>query len=319
MTLPIVDISGLKSNHLATCQSVAAGIRQASHEVGFFYIKNHGIPQETIQSVFAQARRFFALPASIKEEVSMSHSQIARGYGPLRTQTLDLTMKPDLNESFYIGLERDDNDPLVREKLPNHGANQWPENLPGWRETMEAYFQTMSELSRTLARGLALSLDLDETYFDRLMDDPMPILRLLRYPPHPIDAPADEIGCGSHTDWGFLTILLQDEAGGLEVRNADGAWIYAEPIADTFVINLGDMMARWTNDYYQSTPHRVINNRSGKERYSVPFFWDINYHSVVECLPTCQSPDNPSKYPPIQAGDHIAAMYRQTYKKPMTL
>jgi isopenicillin N synthase-like dioxygenase len=144
-----------------------------------------------------------------------------------------------------------------------------------------------------------------------MMDNPMPILRLLYYPPHPIHAKPDEFGCGTHTDWGFLTILLQDEAGGLEVCTADGDWVQAKPIPDTFVINLGDMMARWTNDYYQSTPHRVVN-RSGQARYSMPFFWDINYHSVVECLPTCQSIENPPKYPPITAGEHIVEMYRKT-------
>ncbi len=312
--IPLIDIQGLQSERLEDRKAVAAEIHQASHEVGFFYIKNHGIAKATIDTTFAQVKRFFDLPLTVKNTVSTARSPISRGYEPMKSQTLDLTMQADLKESFYIGLERDETDPLVQAKLPNHGANQWPSDLSGWRQHLESYFTIMSDLARRLTRGLALSLDLDEHFFDSLMNNPMPILRLLHYPPHPIDAEVNQIGCGAHTDWGILTILLQDDTGGLEVRTATGDWIKAEPLPDTFVINLGDLMARWTNDYYQSTPHRVTN-RSEFERYSVPFFWDINYDAVVECLPTCQSSKNPAKYAPITAGEHIVEMYRKTYKK----
>jgi len=312
--IPIIDIQGLQSEQLETRKKVAAEIQRASHEVGFFYIKNHGVAKAIIDATFAQVKRFFDLPLTVKEQVSITRSPVSRGYEAIGSQTLDLTMQPDLKESFYIGVERDETDPLVQAKLPNHGANQWLPNLPGWREHMEAYFAVMIDLARRLARGLALSLDLDEQFFDAFATNPMPILRLLHYPPHPLNAQVDQIGCGTHTDWGFLTILLQDQAGGLEVCTADGDWIAAEPIPDTFVINLGDLMARWTNNYYQSTPHRVTNH-SQSDRYSVPFFWDINYHAVIECLSSCQSSSNPPKYPPITAGEHIVEMYQKTYKK----
>jgi len=177
---------------------------------------------------------------------------------------------------------------------------------------MEQYFDRMLSLSRQLLKGLALSLDVDESYFDSMTNNPMAILRLLHYPPHPVQASPEQLGCGTHTDWGCITILLQDEVGGLEVCTSNGRWIPAKPIPGTFVINLGDVMARWTNDYYQSTPHRVVN-RSGKERYAIPFFFDANYHALIKCIPTCQSPTNPPKYSPITAGEHIVEMYRRTY------
>lgn len=310
-SIPVIDIGRLRSPDLEDRQSVAAQLRQVCHEVGFFYIQNHGIADDLIAQTFVEVKRFFDLPLAAKNEVSSQKSSISRGYDPLNAQSLDVNAQPDFKESYYMGIDRGSDDPLVQVGLPNHGANLWPTHLPGWRSHLEQYFGAMTALARQLARGLALSLKLEEHFFDALMDNPMPILRLLHYPPHPVQAQPDTFGCGTHTDWGFLTILLQDQVGGLEVRTADGAWVQAKPIPGTFVINLGDMMARWTNDYYQSTPHRVIN-RSGLERYSIPFFWDINYQSVVECLPTCQNAENPPKYPPITAGEHIIEMYRKT-------
>lgn len=188
--IPVIDIKGLQSERLEDRKAVAAEIHQASHEVGFFYIQNHEIARETIDTTFAQVKRFFDLPLTVKNEVSTARSTISRGYEPIGHQTLDLTMQADLKESFLFGLDRDETDPLVQAKLPNHGANQWPPHLSGWRESLEHYFTIMSDLARRLTRGLALSLDLNEHFFDPFMNNPMPILRLLHYPPHPIDANA---------------------------------------------------------------------------------------------------------------------------------
>jgi isopenicillin N synthase-like dioxygenase len=313
-SIPVIDIGGLYSKQLDDRKAVAAKIRQASYDIGFFYIANHGISDDLIAQTFAATQRFFDLPLEVKNRVSIAHSPISRGYEPLGYQTLDLSAASDLKEGYYIGVERGADDPLVQANIPNHGANQWLPDLPGWRDQMEQYFAALLALSKRLCQGLALSLDVEEHYFDSLVDNPMAILRLLHYPPHPVNASPNQFGCGTHTDWGAITILLQDAVGGLEVCTANGEWIEAPPIAGTFVINLGDMMARWTNDNYQSTPHRVIN-RSGKERYSIPFFFDANYHALVECIPTCQSGDNPPKYLPITVGEHIMEMYRKTYAK----
>jgi isopenicillin N synthase-like dioxygenase len=311
-SIPVIDIGGLRSNNIEDRRAIAAQIRKACHEAGFFYITNHGISEDAIARILAETKRFFDLPLKVKKQVSIAQSFISRGYEPLGYQSLDTNAAPDLKEGYYIGVERGPDDPLVQMGTPNHGSNQWVSALPGWREEMENYFALMTNLASLLLRGLALSLKVDETYFDPMIDDPMAILRLLHYPPHPLDAQANQLGCGTHTDWGALTILLQDQTGGLEVCTSDGKWIQATPIPGTFVINLGDMMARWTNDFYQSTPHRVAN-RSGKERYSIPFFFDANYHAKVECISTCQNSTNPPKYPPITAGEHIMEMYRKTY------
>jgi isopenicillin N synthase-like dioxygenase len=312
--IPVIDIGGLRSPNLSDRKSVAVEIRHASHDVGFFYIANHGVPAAAIAETFVQSKRFFDQPLAFKNTVSIARSPISRGYEAIGQQALDQI--PDLKEGYYIGVDRGADDPLVQTGIPNHGANQWS-TLPGWREPLEAYFAQMLALSAQLSRALALSLDLDERYFDPMMDNSMSVLRLLHYPPHSVNAVADQLGCGAHTDWGCLTILLQDQVGGLEVRNARGEWIRAEPMPGTFVINLGDMMARWTNGYYQSTPHRVMN-RSGQERYSIPFFFDPYYHALVECLPTCQSVKQRPKYAPITAGAHIMEMYRKTYQPAST-
>ncbi len=297
--IPVIDIGGLRSAEIRDRKAVATEIRKASHAVGFFYITNHGIEDPVVDRMFAEIKRFFDLPLEVKNQIAITKSPISRGFEPIGYQTLDQTAAPDLKEGFYIGVERGPDDPLVQARTPNHGPNQWPSDLPGWRSQMEQYFDLMLGLSQQLLRGLALSLDVDEYYFDCMTNNPMAILRLLHYPPHPAQASPEQLGCGTHTDWGCITILLQDEVGGLEVCTSNGEWIPAKPIPGTFVINLGDMMARWTNDYYQSTPHRVVN-RSGKERYSIPFFFDANYHALVKCIPTCQSSTNPPDILPLR-------------------
>jgi isopenicillin N synthase-like dioxygenase len=311
--LPIIDVADLTSDRLAKRQRTAAAMGVACRHTGFFYIANHGIPNELINQTFEQVKRFFDLSVVDKNRASIRQSPISRGYEAMGSQIFNEGDAPDLKESFYIGVDRERTDPLVQAQTPNHGPNQWPTDLPGWRESMEVYFRAMLSLSRQLMRGLALSLDLEESFFDPMGHNPMALLRLLHYPPRPERPLVNQPGCGTHTDWGAITILAQDNNGGLEICTIDGDWLAAPPIPGTLVINLGDMMARWTNGRYQSTPHRVMNI-SGTDRYSMPFFNDLNYHTVVECLPTCQSADHPPRYPPIKAGEHILAMYRKTYR-----
>lgn len=310
LSIPVIDIAGLRSDDRRDHLAISRKIHHACSSAGFFYIANHGVLPELIRQTLAAAQQFFKQPAALKNEVALCHSTISRGYESIGAQALD--QMPDLKEGYYIGVERGVDDPLVRAEIPNHGPNQWP-RLPGWRQLMEAYFATMLDLSRRLLRGMALALELDQHHFDRSVDNPMAILRLLHYPPLPSAAPPEQLGCGAHTDWGCLTVLWQDQAGGLEVQSPQGEWIRAEPVVDTFVVNLGDMMARWTNDRYQSTPHRV-QSRAGCDRYSMAFFLDPNYHTVIECLPTCQTAARRPKYPPIMAGQYIMDRYRETYQ-----
>jgi len=310
--LPIIDFSAARSPALDDRRALAARLREVCRDVGFFYLDRHGLPGTLIADQLAWTRRVFALPAAELEKVSVAHSKAMLGFAGIATQALDADTPPDLKESFYVGVHRDPEHPYVQAGLPNHGPNQWPA-LPGFREHTERYFAALSELSRQVLRILALSLDLDEGWFDPITRDPNSVLRLLHYPPHPQQAKANQLGAGAHTDWGGITLLLQDDAGGLEVRNAAGDWIRADPVPGTLVVNLGDMMQRWTNDLYVSTMHRVLNAASGRDRYSAAFFFNPDYHTPVECLPNCRSAERPPRYPRCTAGEHIAEMYRLSY------
>ena len=311
--LPIIDIAGLASDRAADRRAVAAALRAACLDKGFFYIRNHGISEPLVDAVFKEAAAFFALPASEKAAVDKAKSKANRGYEPLQGQTLEAGAPPDLKEGFYIGPEHGTDDPRVVAGKFNHGPNLWPARPPRFRPTMEAYFTAMLALGHRLMRGLALSLDLPEDHFAAFTTDPMATLRLLHYPPQPAKGDPAQKGAGAHTDFGGLTLLRQDDVGGLQVWDQEtGGWIHADPVPATFVVNLGDMIARWTNDRYRSTLHRVVN-ASGRERYSVPFFYVGNYDHTVACIPTCLAADERPKYAPTTVEAHLREMYRRTY------
>jgi isopenicillin N synthase-like dioxygenase len=311
--LPVIDISGLSSSAPAARRAVGLALRQACLDRGFFYVTGHGIPAGLIDAVLAEARRFFDRPMADKLLVDKSLSTCNRGYEPLRAQTLETGAPPDLKESFYVGPEQRADHPRVLAGRFNQGPNLWPKDLPGFRPVMMAYFAAMLDLAERLMGGLALSLELADDYFADYCADPHATLRLLHYPPQPADAAPGEKGAGAHTDFGGLTLLLQDPVGGLQVRGQQpGEWIHATPIQGAYVVNLGDMIARWTNDRYRSTVHRVVN-ASGRERYSVPFFFTGNLDQVVECLPGCLAPGEVPKYPATTTEGHLQAMYRRTY------
>jgi isopenicillin N synthase-like dioxygenase len=312
--LPIIDVAGLASD-AADRRAVGTRLRAACLDKGFFYIRNHGIAQPLVDAVFAEAAAFFALPVDGKAAVDKARSTANRGYEPLRAQTLEPGAPPDLKEGFYIGPEHAADDPRVVAGKFNHGANQWPADRPGFRTAMEAYFAEMLALGDRLMRGLALSLDLPDDHFAAFTTDPMATLRLLHYPPQPAEGDPAQKGAGAHTDFGGLTLLSQDAVGGLQVwdQETDG-WIHADPVPGTYVVNLGDMIARWTNDRYRSTLHRVVN-RSDRERYSIPFFYVGNYDHVVACIPTCLQPGEQPKYAPTTVEAHLRDMYGRTYAR----
>ena len=309
---PVVSLAGMRSKDPADRAVVAKSLRAACLDKGFLYIVDHDIPQPLIDAVFAQTKRFFALPLARKQDVDMARSPYHRGYEPLRGQKLETGTPPDIKEGFYLGNELPDCDPRVRSRLFDHGPNQWPADLEGFRETLDTYFHHMEDLCRLTMRALALALELPEDHFEHFCDDAVSNLKLLHYPPQPSNAHPDEKGCGAHTDWGAITYLLQDDVGGLQVWDQEHGWIEAPPLAGAFVLNLGDLIARWTNDRFRSTLHRVIN-RSGRERYSVPFFFTGRPDHEVVCLPTCLAAGETPKYPPTTTLEHLKMMYDLSY------
>jgi len=313
-SLPVIDISGLASSNDADRKAVAEALRAACIDKGFFYCAGHGIPQGLMDAVFSETRALFAQSPEEKLELEKSkRSKANRGYEVLGGQTLEAGAAPDRKEGYYIGLEMPQNHPLVAAGRFNRGPNVWPQNLPGFRPTMLAYYAAMQALGERLMQGIALSLDLPENHFDGYEIEPLSTLRLLHYPPQRPDAAKDEKGAGAHTDWGAITLLMQDDVGGLQVFDKKAeSWIHAEPISGAFVVNLGDAMARWTNDLYKSTLHRVVN-ASGRERYSVPFFYDGAPDFEVVCIPTCLVPGEQPKYQPTTVEGHLMEMYAKTY------
>ena len=307
--LPIIDMAGLRSSNRADSRrAVANAIGAACRDKGFFYIRNHGVAPKLIEAVARETRRFFALPADLKATlVKDEASYSAGGYEPFGVQTLEPGTAPDIKEAFDIGVELPEDHPFAAIRKLEHGSNHWPSVLPAFRTIMEEYFEIMLGLSTLLLDGIGQSLGLPDDYFQAFCHEPISLLRLLHYPQQPAQQSAGEIGAGARTDWGALTILLQDDNAGLQVWDRDTGWILFPPLPNAYVVNLGDLMARWTNDHYRSTLHRVVN-LSGRERYSVPFFLDGDPDYVVSCLPNCSGPDDPAKYPPITTVDHVREM-----------
>lgn len=314
-SIPVIDISDW--THAGKLKA-AAEIHRACRETGFFYVAEHGVPLQLVRKQFDAAKSLFDLPIEQKMALHMKASPASAGYEPVGGQVLDsqddknTKGPPDLKESFYSGAELPETDPWYQRRVRAFGHNQWPD-LPGFREQNLAYRHAVSALGDRILALMALSLDLNEGWFEAFYSVPSATLRMIKYPPQPFGANFNQIGAGAHTDWGGITILAQDDVGGLEVRNADDEWITAPPVPETFIINLGDLMARWTNGTYNSNMHRVNNNMSAKDRYSIPFFYSPNPDAVIEAIPTCVTPENPRRFATCTAAEHIGEMFRRSY------
>jgi isopenicillin N synthase-like dioxygenase len=301
--IPVIDMAAGRSERRADREAIAAQILAAARDTGFFYVKNHGVAPEIVERCFHEASRFFDLP--IERKMAVAKKAGLRGYEPEETQRLDNASPGDLKESFNFARD------AASEEATESG-NQWPDGLPGFREGLEGYYAPMLDLGFRLMQLVALSVDMPEHFFDEAFSSPSAPLRILRYRAHPERAAFNQLGAGAHTDWGAITLLAQDACGGLEVENASGEWVRAEPIPGTFVVNLGDLMARWTNGLFHSNMHRVMNGTSGRNRHSIVLFYNPAPETHVECLPTCLRPGETAKHPPCTAGAHTAQRYRES-------
>jgi len=287
-SLPIVDVSALRSHNQFARNRAANQIGEACREFGFFYAVGHGIPQTALSELFALSRAFFARPKLEKMEIAMKHGGRAwRGYFPLEGELTSGV--PDLKEGIYFGTELGEDDPRVRDRLPMHGPNLFPAHPKELKSAVRTYMAAATEAAHTIAEGIALSLGQDSDYFRRNYTyDPTVLFRIFRYPDS--RGNGSQCGVGEHTDYGFLTLLAQDDAGGLEVKTEKG-WIGAPPVPGTLVCNIGDMLDRLTGGTYKSTPHRV-RNTSGSDRISFPLFFDPAFDAQIRPLPDAEARDD---------------------------
>ena len=312
--LPVIDLAPFAESGAgaaAARHAVADALRRACVEVGFFYLTGHGVPQETTARAFAQAAAFFDLPQAEKDAVSNRLSPIFRGYTATMEENVDPAGAGDLHEAFDLSLEMDPEDPDAHRGLYGWGPNLWPARPEGFRAAMLAYHAEMVALSERLFRAFALALHLPEAHFAPALAKPLAELRLLHYPPQPEPDPS-VLGIGAHTDYDCFTILATDDVPALQVLNSEGTWVAAPPRPECFIVNIGDLMERWTNDIFRSTRHRAVN-LSGRRRFSMPFFASVNPLHRIETIPSCVSRDRPARYPPVAAGAYVEARMAAAY------
>ena len=306
-SIPIIDISELHSAAPAGLKAVANNLARAASTVGFFYIKNHGVPQSLIDDVFATARAFYSQPLPIKNQVKINATH--RGFLRAGEAKMSDEARPDLKESFVWGLDVDDTDPDYRSGRPLAGPNQWPAGLPRMRATFMRYFEECNGLGKLLLRAFAASLDIEPDYFIRAFEKPITRCSVIYYPPQPPAMGAEQFGVAPHSDFGTLTLLYQDNVGGLQVKDANGDWVTAHPIAGTYVVNVGDLLARWTNNRFASTEHRVINS-SGRERLSCAAFVDPDFETVV--APVVKAGES-AQFEPTTAGEYLVQRFGKAF------
>ena len=277
-SLPVIDVAPLFGRDEGTRQKVADAIGAACRNNGFFYARGTGVDASQLDVL---AREFFALPEDEKMRIAMAKGGRAwRGFFPVGGELT--SGKPDRKEGIYFGSELPASDPRVKAGVPMHGANQWPERPAGLRAAVLDYLAANTRAAHAIMEGIALSLGLDAQYFrQHYTGDPTILFRIFHYPPDV--AGSDQWGVGEHTDYGLLTLLAQDDAGGLQVKSPTG-WTEAPPIRGTLVCNIGDMLDRLTGGLYRSTPHRA-KNTTGRGRLSFPFFFDPGWQTEIVPLP----------------------------------
>ncbi|KAK5298034.1 hypothetical protein LTR99_007723 [Exophiala xenobiotica] len=314
---PILDFSPFYGDNEDAKTKPVAEVRKCCLHNGFFQIVGHRVPADLQEGVLKCVKKFFALPQEEKELVLKEKNTWNRGYEKIGSQILELGTAPDLKEGYYIGEEIPKDHPYFVQKKLNSGPNFWPETIEDVEEfktTCMSYYKAMHALARDVLVVIAQTLDLDASYFKDFTTDAVATLRFLHYPPQPADS--DEKisrGIGAHTDFGSVTLLMQDEVDGLQVyEKSTDEWLDVVPTKGAYVVNLGDMFMRWSNDRYVSNTHRVIN-RSGKERYSIPFFYSGNPDYVVDCLPNCRKEGEQPKYPPITVEGAVGGSYKKSY------
>ncbi|HEX3954266.1 MAG TPA: 2-oxoglutarate and iron-dependent oxygenase domain-containing protein [Stellaceae bacterium] len=330
LSIPIIDIGPYRTGDAAAKRLVAAAVDRACRDIGFLVISGHGIDPDLVEETRAAARNFFDLPLAEKMQVGQPARDVTRGYIPVGGEAVARSRGAtaaagDLNESFMIG-PIDPVDPAYA-TAPAAGrhfaANLWPERPVALRPAMTRYYQAMNELAQTLMHLFALGLGLDEHFFDDKIDRHISRLRLRNYPAPTASPLPGQLRAGAHSDYGSLTILAtEDKPGGLQACNSAGDWVDVPSLPGCFVVNLGDLMARWTNDAWVSTLHRVVNPPDAvaaqSRRASLVFFHNPNYDAPVACIPTCLAAGDAPRYAPTTSGEHLRRLFLATQVAPPT-
>ena len=302
--LPVIDIGALMGEDKEAIRQVADLLGDAARTSGFFYISGHGVPAELIEAVLAASKQFHAMPRSYKMRYWSGFTTNHRGYVPFEENGSDFPKRINFNEAWDMSYEAPADHPDFLANWRMTGPNVWPD-LPGWKETVSAYYDAVFSLGLKLLDALALVLDVDPRELRQHITCPTSQLRLLRYVPNDMPVSPDVVGIDAHSDFECFTILLQGGPG-LQVMNAQDVWIEAPPVPGTFIVNIGDIFETWSAGRFKSTQHRVVN--IGRERYSMPLFFGLDYHTVVKPLDKFATPEAQEKYPPIKAGDHLMRM-----------
>ena len=309
-SIPMIDVSGLYSADLASRAAVAGEIGRACDEIGFFYAVQHHVPLETMQAACAKAAEFFALPQATKLQVKSDRNN--RGYREMG-DTVHSSGLVFARDSFDLGFPVQPTDPEVVAGTPLYAPNRWPE-LDGFEAALSRYYQGSFEVGMKLLEGFALYLGQAEDFFSRHFTRPVADMVINHYYAYPkaLDAGGSQTASGAHTDHGIITVLWQDDLGGLEVQNKEGDWIAVPPIAGGYVINVGELMKRWTNARFQATVHRVIHTKDA-DRFSMPLFCNPNFTTVVDPRQLGVA-ENAALYPPVMSGDFLVSRFQSTRK-----
>jgi isopenicillin N synthase-like dioxygenase len=320
-TIPVIDLAAALSGDAAARLATAHEIDRTCTEIGFFTIRGHGVSRETMAGLRRKAREFFALPLDEKRAAEPLHPSIPRGYKGLGFESLARgndpgATPPDIKEYYHFGREKWPNDPyfVSEEGQRFFVPNIWPQRPEGFAAAAERYYNEMERLTGEMMRLTAIALGLDELFFDDKIDRHITAMRLNFYPEQSVAPIPGQLRAGDHTDYGMLTILNGENVpGGLQVKSRSGEWVDVETDPDTFVVNIGDLLMRWTNDRWVSNVHRVVNPPDtgpnyGSSRLSIAFFHHPNYDAVVNCI----APAGEAKYPPVTSGDYRDLKYKQT-------
>ena len=302
--LPVIDIGPYLAGEDGALEAVAAAVRHAEEEIGFFSIVNHGVQRELVAGAYGELERFFALPGEEKLKVKIGERSV--GYVPARSTVyvsspVAKNTKKDLNETLMYCRERPADHPAIADGLRFHGPNPWPSDLPGFKEGLTAYFDAMEALAYRMLHVFARALDKPADFFDACCTDPMWTTRNSYYPA--ISAEAGQFGIAPHRDHGFFTMLPLSTEPGLEVLARTGRWLPVEIPAGALLVNTGEFMNRWTNGRFLATPHRAIP--PGRDRYSLAFFFNPSRDAVAAPLDTCCGPDNPPRFEPMSMYEYI--------------